>query len=57
MCARKSPPPLSVCVRDPSLAYQATLLHAHIPSWNRDPPWITQPELALQQFQKFFYEL
>jgi len=51
------PPPLSVCVQDPSLAYRATLLHPHVPSRNCDLPWITQPKLALQQFRKFFYEL
>src|SRR6266850_7769273 len=48
MCAWKSPP-LSGCMQDTSLAYQATLLRPFIPSWDHNLPWITQPELALQK--------
>ena len=31
-----------------SLSFSLPLLRPRVPLWDRDPPWITQPELALQ---------
>src|SRR6266850_15895 len=32
--------------------FSPPLLHPHFPFWDRDPPWITQPELTLHNSGK-----